>query len=233
MTEGFSQEFPMPPAPGQPTTAVPRRRPLLARPVAVGLIGVLVGAFLVGVPWLTLSLFGDAPGGRPLEAPGTLGGYESTQVAVGKLGSAGTAGKAQIERADKTDRENAARVSEAYDGAPAASRSYSDARLTNGFQLTAVRAPSPELFAPYEDATALGLAAPSTELVRVGAVQCLRHNDPTPLGREPDPDSSFVTACQRSGPALTVLLRITAREDTPTAERLAAAVEEAWTTLGR
>ncbi|MEV7045794.1 hypothetical protein [Amycolatopsis sp. NPDC051061] len=41
------------------------RRPLTGRPVVVGLIGVFVGAFLVGVPWLVLSLFGDAPSGWP------------------------------------------------------------------------------------------------------------------------------------------------------------------------
>jgi hypothetical protein len=227
-------EFPPEPAPAPPQPPAPHpvpRRPLFARPVATGLIGVLVGAFVVGVPWLTLSLFGDEPSGRSLEAPNTLGGYETTQVAAGKLANGNPAGQSQIDRADKADRENATRISAAYGGAAAVSRSYHDAKFENGFQLTAVRAGSPELVAPYEDATALGLAAPSTELVQVGAVQCLLHNDPTPVGQAPDPERSFVTACQRTGDDLTVGLRIIAREDRPTPDRLAAAVDEAWREL--
>lgn len=230
------QPQPVPPAQQQPEWQGPApqpapRRTLFARPVATGLIGVLVGAFLVGVPWLVLGLLGG-PSAQPLKAPDTLGGYLTVQAAVTKIDKGGAAAKSQIERADKADRENTTRISEAYGGAAAVSRTYNDEGLLNGFQLTAVRADSPSLIAPYEDATALGLAAPSTELVQVGAVQCLLHNDPTPLGQQQDPESSFATACQRTGAGLTVTLRTTARDTPPTPEKLAAVVEEAWTALG-
>ena len=207
------------------------RRPLLARPGATGLIGVLVGAFLVGVPWLVLSLFGDGPSGRSLTAPDNLGGLSRAQEAIAKLDK--TKGQSLIDRIEKTDRETGARVSAAYGGASAVVQQYQDDRLERSFQLTAVRAASPELVAPYEDATALGLAAPSTELVRVGAVQCLMHNDPTPAGSAPDPERSFVTSCQRTGPGLTVTIRSLGTDSNRDPQEFAGIVEQAWRILSQ
>jgi hypothetical protein len=228
VTEGFSQEFPAGPAPGQhpqPPVRQPVPRPPLARPVVAGLLGVLVGAVLVGVPWLALSLFGG-PSGQALTAPANLGGLSRAQDAIAKLDA--TRGKATIDRIDKTDRETASRVSAAYDGAGAVVQQYQDDRLLRSFQLVAVRAPSPELFAPYEDVQALGVAKPSTELVRVGAVQCLVHNDPAAPGSAPDPDRSFVTNCQRSGPGLTVAVRSMGTDGNHDPQELAGIVEQAW-----
>lgn len=230
MTEGFSQEFPLEPAPGPPRTAVPRPRPLLARPVVVGLIGVVVGAFLVGVPWLTLSLLGG-PSGQALTAPANLGGLSQAKDAIAKLDA--VRGKAQIDRIAKTDQETAARVSAAYDGAGAVVQDYQDDRLLRSFQLVAVRAPSPELFAPYEDVQALGVAKPGTELVRVGAVQCLVHNDPAAPGSASDPERSFVLNCQRTGPGLTVTVRSMGTEGNRDPRELAGIVEQAWRELDK
>jgi hypothetical protein len=226
-------EFPAEPPPDPPQPPAPQqvpRRPLLTRPVATGLIGVLVGAFLVGVPWLTLSLFGDEPSGRSLTAPNGLGGLSRAQDAITKLDA--VKGKPQLDRIDKTDRETASRVSAAYNGAGAVVQQYQDDGLQRGVQLIAVRAPSPELVAPYEDTEALGLVKPSTELVRVGEVQCLVHNDPAPVGSTPDPERSFVTNCQRTGSALTVTVRSLSSEGNRDARELAGIVDEAWTTLG-
>ncbi len=228
MTEGFSQEFPLEPAPGPPRTAIPQRRPPFARPVVAGLAGVLVGAFLVGVPWLTLSLLGG-PSGQAPAAPANLGGLGRAQDAIAKLDA--VRGKPQIDRIDKTDRETASRVSAAYDGAGAVVQQYQDERLLRSFQLVAVRARSPELFAPYEDVQALGIAKPGTELVRVGAVQCLVHNDPAAPGSAPDPDRSFVLNCQRTGPGLTVTVRSLGTEGNHDARELAGIVEQAWREL--
>ncbi|MEA5365123.1 hypothetical protein VA596_36705 [Amycolatopsis sp., V23-08] len=208
-----------------------RRRPLFARPIAVGLIGVLVGAFLVGVPWLVIGLLGG-PSPQPLKLPDTLGGFETTQAAVTKIAKGGTTGKSQIERADKAETENASRISAAYGGAAAVFRSYSDPGLSSGFQVAAVRADSPELLAQYEDTAALGQALPSTELKRIGPVQCLIHNEITPAGQTVDPENSFVMSCQRTGGGLTVQLRNTTTEDAHDPARFAAVVEEAWTALG-
>ncbi|MEU8635799.1 hypothetical protein AB0C38_26840 [Amycolatopsis sp. NPDC048633] len=233
MTEGISQDFPAgpPPAP-QPQSPVPQPapRPPLARPLVVGLIGVVVGAFLVGVPWLTLSLFGDEPSGRSLTAPNGLGGLSRAQDAIAKVDA--VRGKATIDRIDKTDRETASRVSAANAGAGAVVQQYQDDGLLRSFQLVAVRAPAPELFAPYEDVQALGVAKPSTELVRVGDVQCLVHNDPAAPGSAPDPERSFVINCQRTGPGLTVTVRSMGTEGNRDPQELARIVDEAWTTLG-
>lgn len=225
MTEGF----PLEPAPGPPPTVAPPPRPLLARPVVAGLLGVLVGAVLVGVPWLALSLFGG-PSGQAPTAPANLGGLSKAQDAIAKVDA--TRGKAQIDRIAKTDQETAARVSAAYAGAGAVVQDYQDEGLLRSFQLVAVRAPSPELFAPYEDLQALGEARPGTELVRVGAVQCLVHNALTAPGSTPDPDQTFVLNCQRTGPGLTVAVRSLSSEGNHDARELAGIVEQAWQELG-
>jgi hypothetical protein len=222
-----------PPAPEQqPPPSAPQpdpRRPLLANPVATGLIGVLVGVFLVGVPWLVIGLLGG-PSGQTLNTPARLGGLGRAQDVIAKFDS--VKGKAQIDRIDKTDRETATRVSAAYGGAAAVVQQYQDDQLRRGVQLTAVRALSPELVAPYEDLEALDLAKPSTELVRVGAVQCLLHNDPTPTGSTPDPESSFVINCQRTGPGLTVTVRSLGTEGNRDPQELAGLVELAWREVG-
>ncbi|WIY00289.1 hypothetical protein QRX60_40535 [Amycolatopsis mongoliensis] len=228
MTEGFSPDFPLDPAPGPPRTVVPRPRPVLARPVVAGLLGVLVGAFLVGVPWLVLSLLGG-PSGQALTAPANLGGLSRAQDAIAKLDA--VKGKPQIDRIAKTDQETASRVSAAYAGAGAVVQDYQDDELRRGLQLIAVRAPSPELFAPYEDVQALGVAKPGTELVRVGAVQCLVHNDPVAPGSTPDPDRSFVLNCQRTGPGLTVTVRSMGTDGNRDPQELAGIVEQAWREL--
>ncbi|MEU4248318.1 hypothetical protein AB0F15_13000 [Amycolatopsis sp. NPDC026612] len=227
--QGFPQQFPLEPAPGPPMGNPLPRRALLARPAVTGLIGFLAGALLVGVPWLVLSLLGGGPSGRPLSAPATLGALDRAQEAIAKLDK--VRGQPMIARIEKTDRETAARVSAAYGGAGAIAQQYQDSGLQRAVQLVAVRASSPELVAPYEDTEALGLAAPSTELVRVGAVQCLRHNPSTPAGSTPDPEQIVVTNCQRTGPGLTVTLRSLSSEGNRDPRELAAIVEQAWREL--
>ncbi|WP_410615037.1 hypothetical protein [Amycolatopsis sp. lyj-109] len=235
MTAEPPQDLPLEPAPAHPAptpapTPAPRRS-LLARPAVTGLIGFLAGAALVGVPWLVLSLFAGTPSGRSLAAPPRLGDLSRAQDAIAKLDS--VKGQSTIARIDKTDRETAARTSAAYGGAGTIVQQYQDDGLRRGVQLIAVRAPSPELVAPYEDIEALGLAVPGTELVRAGAVQCLRHNPSTPVGSEPDPEQSFVVNCQRTGPGLTVTLRSLSSQGNRDPRELTAIVNEAWEILSR
>ncbi|WIX91962.1 hypothetical protein [Amycolatopsis sp. DG1A-15b] len=229
MTEDFSQAFPLEPAPGQQAhTPAPRRRSLLARPAVTGLLGFLAGAVLVGVPWLVLTLFGG-PSGRSLSAPPRLGELSRSPEAIAKFDA--RQGQAMITGIEKADRETAARVSAAYDGAGALAQHYQDDRLRRGVQLIAVRAPSPGLVAIYDDFAALGQGAPGTELVRIGDVQCLRHNGPAAPGSAPAPQESFVTNCQRTGPDLTVTLRSLSSEGNRDPRELAALVDQAWREL--
>ncbi|MGW4064320.1 hypothetical protein ACWEGE_38955 [Amycolatopsis sp. NPDC004747] len=208
----------------------PRRPSPLARPAVTGLLGLLAGALLVGVPWLVLSLLAG-PSGRPLTAPASLGGLGRAQDAIAKIGK--DRGQALIDRVGKADRETAARVSAAYGGAGAVVQQYQDDQLRRTVQLLAVRAPSPGLIAPYEDAEALGLAAPGTELVRFGDVQCLVQHDPVSAGSAPDPDRSAVRTCQRTGTDLTVTLKGLSSEGNRDPREMAGLVEEAWAILSR
>ncbi|EOD66022.1 hypothetical protein [Amycolatopsis vancoresmycina] len=209
----------------------PKPRPLLTRPAFTGLAGLLTGALLVGVPWLVTSRSGAEPDGRPLAAPAALGELGRTEDAVAKIDN--VRGQAQIARVGKADRETGARVSAAYGGAAAVVQEYRDDRLLRGLQLTAVRAASPELIATYEDPQALGVAKPGTELVRVGAVQCLVHNDPAAPGSAPDPELSFVTNCQRTGPGLTVAVRSLGADGNRDPAKIASLLDQAWDTLSR
>ncbi|MFF1612597.1 hypothetical protein ACFVYA_32890 [Amycolatopsis sp. NPDC058278] len=222
MTEDF------PPVPGQQAhTPAPRRRSLLARPAVTGLLGFVAGAVLVGVPSLVLTLGG--PSGRSLSAPPRLGELSRSPEAIAKFDA--RQGQAMITGIEKADRETAARVSAAYDGAGALAQHYQDDRLRRGVQLIAVRAPSPGLVAIYDDFAALGQGAPGTELVRIGDVQCLRHNGPAAPGSAPAPQESFVTNCQRTGPDLTVTLRSLSSEGNRDPRELAALVDQAWREL--
>ncbi|MEU0537511.1 hypothetical protein [Amycolatopsis tolypomycina] len=216
---------PLEPAPGPPA-----RRPLLARPAVTGLAGFVAGAVLVGVPWLVLTLLAG-PSGGPLTAPPTLGGLSRAQDAIAKLDKA--KGQATIDRIGKSDKEDTARVSAAYGGAGAVVQQYQDDRLRRSVRLLAVRAPSPGLIAPYQDAEALGLAAPGTELVRFGDVQCLVHHDPENAGSAPDPERSSVRVCQHTGPDLTVTLQSISSEGNRDPREFAGILEEAWTILSR
>ncbi|MET9001695.1 hypothetical protein [Amycolatopsis sp. Hca4] len=209
---------------------VPPRRSLLARPAVTGLLGFVAGALLVGVPWLVLGLLGG-PSGRPLTAPASLGGLGRAQDAIAKVGK--DRGQPLIDRVGKSDRETAARVSAAYGGAGAVVQQYQDDELRRTIQLLAVRAPSPGLIAPYEDAEALGLAAPGTELVTFGDVQCLVQHDPVSAGSAPDPERSSVRTCQRTGTDLTVTLKSLSSEGNRDPREIAAIVEEAWAILTR
>ncbi len=226
----MTENFPLPPAPGQQAvTPPPRRRSLLARPAVTGLIGLVAGALLVGVPWLALGLLRDRPSGRELAAPPRLGGLSRAEDAIAKIDKVN--GQATIARIEKTDREDTARVSAAYGGAAAVVQQYQNDQLRRAVQLIAVRAPSPGLVAPYVDVEALGLAAPGTELVRVADVQCLRHNGSVPAGSAPDSTQVVVTNCQRTGPNLTVTLKSLSSEGNRDPRELAGLVDQAWREL--
>ena len=213
----------------EPVPAPPPKRPLVV-PAALG--GLIVGAALVGIPWLLFGTSGGAANSSPLTVPDTLGGLERSQVAVGKVTDNTGVAKSEADRDDKDNRENAARVSAAYGGAAAVVQTYHDDRLERGYQLTAVRANTPGLIAPYEDTELLGLAEPSQEVKEFGAVQCLVHHLATAAGETPSADKTTVSSCQRSASGLTVQLKvINQTEDNRDPAKLATTVDEAWAAL--
>ncbi|MFF8812692.1 hypothetical protein [Streptomyces pactum] len=238
MTE--DREIPNRPADAPAGAApVPRQRGIRSNPWAAGLAGLLVGAALTGAVWLVVGGEGDDDDGpaatgpdRPSAAPrlpDKLGMYPRFGDAAGAVSHEGAERTAR--RVAEADERSATSLSAAYGGAPAAVQTYTDQEMTGQLMLTAVRAGSPEPFAPYEDAAALGLAEPTREVVRVGEVACVVHNQPVPARRKPGPETVNVEFCQRTEDGLTVQVRGVTAEVRTRPEDVAALVEEAWSAL--
>ncbi|WP_328839422.1 hypothetical protein [Streptomyces europaeiscabiei] len=202
-----------------------------------GLVGLALGAGLVGGAWL---ITGDddtsvssrtagsrAVPGSDLSAPEKLGGFLHQDRAVLDLGK-GADGQEMAKRNRAWDSESGERLSEAYGGAAAVVQTYADSSLESFFQLTAVRGPTPRPYVPYEDPKALGLERPTNELVTFGKVDCVVHNLPTNAGGEPAPDSVSTVSCQRGDAELTVLIRNATGDASHEPSRVARLVDEAW-----
>ncbi|MFD9959653.1 hypothetical protein [Amycolatopsis sp. NPDC058986] len=217
-------------APALPSAPAASPAPRANRTVLVALAGVVVGALLVGVPWLVIGLSGPGVSGMTLKAPDTIGGLSRYQDALAKRGGDKTKSLVDGENADEV--KNAERLSSAYHGAGAVSQRYADAELEEIVLLQAVRADSPEPFVPYVDAARLGLAAPQQDLERVGDVVCVIYNQPTRAGEKPAEDAKGVMSCQRSGGGLTVQIVVGSsgklRHD---AGAVAALIGQAWPKL--
>ncbi|WP_371580555.1 hypothetical protein [Streptomyces sp. NBC_01314] len=202
-----------------------------------GLVGLALGAGLVGGAWL---IAGDADQSVPsgtagaravpgadLSAPEKLGGFLHQDQAVLDLGK-GADGQETADRNRAWDSESGERLSEAYGGAAAVVQTYSDSSLESFFQLAAVRGPTPRPYVPYEDAKVLGLERPTNELVTFGKVDCVVHNLPTNAGDEPDSDSVSTVSCQRGDADLTVLVRNSTGDVAHEPSQVARLVDEAW-----
>jgi hypothetical protein len=95
-----------------------------------------------------------------------------------------------------------ASVGQAYGDAAVSVRRYASPDLYAFLTVVAVRAHSPGLFSTAADPKDLQIARPTEEVVSVGEVQCVVHNDPVPTSQEPR--SPVTTVCQRTSGSLTV-----------------------------
>jgi len=235
--------FPPPPMPAAaPAAPGPRRAAWYARPVPVGLAGLLLGAAMIGVPWLLTRDDTAAAGGQgsltggstaALSAPEKLGDFMHQDVAMKGLGS-----DEDKEKAEKNaqvyvtaDRRSSGLLSTAYGGAPAVVQGFADAKFENLFQLTAVRARAPRPYVAYEDPERMGLEVATNEMTSFGKVDCAIYNDPTNAGGTPDADSVHVMSCQRTGDGLTVQIRQVSGDVGHAPRRVAGLVDQAWTAL--
>ncbi|MEU5612163.1 hypothetical protein AB0H03_26125 [Streptomyces sparsogenes] len=217
-----------PAAPSRPGRFSPRH------PLVSGVIGLVVGLALVGIPVLLSDDdggggFGGGGGGAELAAPAKLGGLRPF-ADIQRESGANKAG----ELADGLvveDRKSGERLSEAYGGAAAVVKRYADDDVQTTVTLAAVRARSPEPYVPYEDAERLAVAAPPDELKVIGDVSCVLYNSPTPAGSEPAADSVRVTYCQRTGDGLTVQIRPVGTGLANRPAKVADLVENAWSAL--
>lgn len=239
MTEppGSSAPPPMPAA--APAPPGPRRAAWYTRPVPVGLVGLLLGAAVIGVPWLLTRDDSSDGGGRgsltggstaALSAPEKLGRFAHQDAAAKALSTDGSADK-NAKRFAAADRRSTGLLSTAYGGAPAVVQSFADPKFENLFQLTAVRARSPRPFVAYQDPAQLGLVVAPNQMTSLGKVDCVIYNDPTNSGGTPASDSVHVNSCQRTGDGLTVQIRQVSGDVGHDPHQVAGLVDQAWAAL--
>ena len=211
----------MPPTPPSKPGLSPRS------PLVGGIIGLVVGALAVGIPWM-VSDSGNAFGAQTgaLKAPASLGPY----IAMQQNPKADAATVKRIQEADPISAKN---LSAAYGGAASVVQQYSDAGLENFVELEAVRAQSPIPFQPYVDAKAIGMDKAPQEIVKFGDVNCFIVNQPVAPGQQEDPNASSAVTCERTSPHLTIRLRFSGGGDLMHAPQQAAAlVDTAWKAMG-
>ncbi|MEU1664815.1 hypothetical protein ABZ547_14570 [Streptomyces sparsogenes] len=218
----------VPAAPSRPGRFSPRH------PLVSGVIGLVLGLALVGIPVLLSDDdggggFGGGGGGAELAAPAKLGGLRPF-ADIQRESGANKAG----EMADglvKEDRKSGERLSEAYGGAAAVVKRYADDDVQTVVTLAAVRSRSPKPYVPYEDRERLALAVPPDQLKVIGDVSCVLYNQPTPAGSKPTTESVNVTYCQRTGDGLTVQIRPGGGDLAHQPTKVADIVEKAWSAL--
>lgn len=212
-----------PGAPGVPVQPPSKPGFSLRSPLITGIAGLVVGAVVVGVPWL---MSGDAsPFGAEktsLTAPVTFGGF--TQVEHNPRYKPGS-----LNLFKDSNPQSAKNLSAAYGGAAVVVESYADVDLANFLTLEAVRARSPLPYVPYVDARDLGLAKPEQEIVAFGDVECLVVNEPAVAASQPDTSTATAVTCERTSAHLTVRLRFSGGGDVAHSPAQAAAlVDTAW-----
>ncbi|NUP51523.1 MAG: hypothetical protein HOW97_30035 [Catenulispora sp.] len=222
------QQMPMagpPPggAPGMPPGAAPG--PRAPRPWMVGLVGAVVGALVAGVP-LLLAGGGDGGGGLgashdALSAPSAVGAY-SLMIKNPKV-DANT-----IKRVTSTETVSTKNLSDAYGGATALFRQYTDSTLENDFSLAVVRAQSPKPFFAYVDPAQLGMAKPEQDVEMFGQVACVVHYQPVAAGQQEQPDQIHVSSCERTSAHLTVRLLFGGGDAWKSPADAAALTDKAW-----
>ncbi|MEZ0115237.1 hypothetical protein ABH920_009272 [Catenulispora sp. EB89] len=210
-----------------PVPPVPPSKPALSsRSLAVGVVGLVVGALAVGIPWATSgsgTAFGAESGA--LKAPASIGAY--VPLAQNPKTDAATAKRIQT-----SDPISAKNLSAAYGGAATTVQQYSDAGLENFVELEAVRAQSPTPFLPYVDAASIGMDKPTQEVDTFGHVNCLVANTPVPAGQQEQPGSSSAVTCERTSAHLTIRLRFGGDGDLMHSPQQAAAlVDTAWNSM--
>lgn len=169
-----------------------------------GLVGLILGALIVGGAWLATAGQGGGFDSSTAKVvlPAKVASYP--KFADTKLGRQANS-KATVERTGKWNAESAKRLSASYGGAAAAVEMYADDTYQNAFTVYVVRATSPfPVFVRFEDAKELGLARPQNEERRFGDVSCQVVNDATQQGQKPGPESAHAIDCRRTEPGLTV-----------------------------
>lgn len=188
--------------------------------VVAAVIGLVVGAAGVGLPWLFSADNGSTGSTMPISAPTTLGSLRTLQSASAQHGSQYMPAAQQ---AASDDAQSAKQVSTAYGGAAALVAHYTDSQLDTGVLLIAVRADSPQPFVMYQDPRETGGVTPPSQVRDFGAVACEINSPPS--------GSQEVSYCQRSGPDLTVQVQVLQGDIVTHSDQVVALVDDAWSGL--
>ncbi|GAA1972355.1 hypothetical protein [Catenulispora subtropica] len=212
----------IPAAPSSPSPRVPS-------PWMVGLVGAVVGALVAGIPLLLTRSSDGGSGGlgashESLSAPAALADY--TPAAKNNKVDPAT-----IKRITTTETTSTKNLSDAYGGATAVVRQYTDASLQNWVTLEAVRAESPKPYYPYVDPAQIGMAKPDQDVETFGQVNCLVHYTPVAQGQPEPPDQVLVMTCERTSAHLTVRLRFASGDAWHSPADAAALTDKAWSQL--
>jgi hypothetical protein len=192
--------------------------------VVVGVVGLLVGAFIVGAVWLA-SGSGTLASTEQISLPAKMGEYVPFAEAERNKDQRA---QPMLARIKQSDEQNSKRLSEANLGAAATVRSYSNQDFSDSLTVMAFRARSERpQYVPYEDAQGLGLARPMNEMLEFGDFSCSVRNDTTIAGSNPEPGSTHTISCSRTDGTLTVEIRPGGDvADRP--QRVAELVDETW-----
>lgn len=213
------------------TEPAPAPKPSRVPLYVAGGVGLVVGALVVGVLWLTVGSsgsggLGGSPG--PVAAPAKLGTYQRfADIPSQATGN----GKTVADRTNAWNARTAQLISGAYDGAAATVETYASADLQVIFTVEVVRASSPGLFVPYQDPKALGLAAPEQDVRRFGSVECIVRTQPTSENSD-TPPPVIGADCQRSEGGLTVRIPSVGGDLGEKPDQVAALVGQAFDAIG-
>lgn len=202
-----------------PEQRSPGKGPVVAGLVAGLLIAVVVGGVLAVSGLLHFGSASKDPArvsSAAIALPTSLPGFQdyvaANKAARSRSSSGASARTTQILEAQRA---NSVKVSglttaayqQANPGAAVAFRQYADATVEHQPSVIAVRATYPGLTnGPVIDPAYLKLAVAPQRIQSFGEVDCLIVGASTPAGEQVDPTQMYTSVCQRTGPALTVIV---------------------------
>ena len=166
---------------------------------------------------------------KPIQLPASLGGLGDVSAVITSKRPGSKLAKQTTANEAKVGAMTTAAYSQAFGGATAAYRRYSDGGLTRQVYVIAVRSGAPGLtIGPVIDPAYLGLATPEREVKTVGSVSCEIDWTPVVAGNKPQPSDEHVGVCERSGSGVTVFVGGGGFSGPADLQSLAGLANQAW-----
>jgi hypothetical protein len=210
--------------------------------VLVGLIGLAIG-ITIGV---LVSGSGDDNGSstpapaagvskEAIALPATLPGFRDMVDAISAKAPSSSAVSSQRAHQDKVRSTTESAYSDAYGGAAAAYRAYSNPGLDKLASAIAVRAEAPGLtLGPVSDPAYLKLATPDHEVKKVGDVECeIDWAPPAVEGQTPNPANEHIARCQRVASGVSVFVSGSGFTGPSDLQTMAELTDAAWSAASK